>query len=370
MSLLELIIANIWVKLLDILSIGLKSKSKKITYISYSSDTLPENMKMISKEINEMNTDVNEIYLTLKYKNTFLDKVKYVVEIAKQIYHIKTSGVVIIDGNNFVVSNINKKDTKVVQIWHATGAIKKFGKDYDRKYEIKNYDYIITSSSKSKSIMASAFGVEEKQVVPLGYAKTDKLFDNKKMKKYKTQMLKKYPFLKDKKVVLYAPTFRGEGIYDKDFLDIDINKIGKLLDKDYIFLYKLHPILTHQYENILDVDNVFNVSEESLCKLFSISDMLVSDYSSIIYDYTILEKPIILYTPDLEKYKTSRGLYIDYEDFAPGRIVYSEDELVDQVKREPENIEKVKKLKNDFFDFKDGKSAYRIARFITEIIKE
>lgn len=366
MSILELIIANVLVKLLDIITLGLKAKDKKVTYISYTSDNLPENMRMISKKLKDINPECEEVYLTLKYQNTIIDKLKYVIEIAKQIYHIKTSKVVIIDGNNFVISNINKKNTKVVQIWHATGAIKKFGHDYDRKYQIKNYDYIITSSSTSKSIMASAFNVEEEQVLPLGYPNTDKLFSNNKMKSYKSKMSEKYPFIKDKKVVLYAPTFRGRGIYDKDFLQVDINKIGKLLGDDYVVLYKLHPIISQQYQHT--EKNIYNVSKESLYKLFAISDMLVSDFSSVIYDYTILEKPIILYTPDLEEYKKERGLYVDYEKFSPGKIVFTEEELVRAITCSNKGVEKVRKLKESFFDIKDGKASIRIAEFINKML--
>lgn len=365
MGTLELLMAKIMVKLLDIFTYNLKNDINKITYISYSSDKLTEDMKMISDEINKSNKNIKEVYLMLKYKNTILDKLRYVVEIIKQVYHIKTSNVVIIDGNNFVVSNINKKNTKIIQIWHACGAIKKFGEDFERKYEIKNYDYIITSSSKSKPIMSSAFGVGEDQVIPLGCAKTDKLFDEKIMKKYKLEMHKKYPFLKDKKIILYAPTFRGEGIYDKEFLKVDIEKISKLIGNDYVFLYKFHPII----ENKLDYkrENVKNVSHESLYKLFSVADILVSDFSAIIYDFSILEKPIVLYTPDLDDYKKKRGLYVNYEDFAPGKITYSEDELIDAIKNNKTYVDKVKKLKYQFFDYRDGKSAIRIAEFIKKL---
>lgn len=366
MSVVELIIANIWVKLLDIITFRLKTKDKKVTYISYTSDNLPENMSMISKKLKKISPKCNEVYLTLKYQNTILDKFKYVIEIARQIYHIKTSKIVIIDGNNFVISNINKKNTHIVQIWHATGAIKKFGNDYDRKYEIKNYDYIITSSSKSKSIMASAFNVEECQVIPLGYPNTDKLFSKENMKSYKSKMYEKYPFIRGKEVVLYAPTFRGSGIYDRSFLQVDIDKISRLLGDDYVVLYKLHPIISQQYQHT--EKNIYNVSDESLYKLFAISDILVSDYSSVIYDYTILEKPIILYTPDLEEYKKERGLYVDYEEFAPGDIVFTEEELVKAITNGDKDIEKVRKLKEEFFDIKDGNSSLRIAEFINKIL--
>lgn len=362
MNILEVIIAKFWVKILDLLTYRLNSKINKITYISYVSNKLPQNMKLISDSIKKLDQKYEEVYLTIKYSNSILGKIRYVIEIAKQIYHIKTSSVVIIDGNNFVISNIDKKNTKVIQIWHACGAIKKFGNDFKRKYDIKNYDYIITSSSKSKAIMASAFGVKEEQVLPLGCARTDILFNKNKMNKYKKAMYSKYPEFKSKKVILYAPTFRGEGIYDKDFLDIDLDKISKILGKEYIILHKHHPIINikHRYLE----ENVYDVSHESLYKLFSITDILVSDFSAIIYDFSILEKNMIFYVPDLKEYKRNRGLYIDYEEFVPGDIVYDEDGLAKNILDGKCNIKKIREFKYDFFDFLDGKSADRIADFI------
>lgn len=365
MSRLELIIAKIMVNILDILTVNVKSKKNKITYISYRSNYITNEIKKISKEINIIDGEIEEVYLMLKYKNTITDKMRYAIEIIKQVYHIKTSKVVIIDGNNFVISNMSNISAKVIQIWHACGAIKKFGQDYERKYNIKNYDYIITCSSKSQGIMSSAFGVKKEQVLTLGYSKTDDLFNKNTMKKYRDTMYEKYSFLEGKKVVLYAPTFRGEGIYDKEMLYIDIDKISELLGDDYVILYKLHPIIDKKLD--YKSNNVFNVTSESLYKLFSIADILVSDYSAIIYDFSILEKPIILYTPDLEEYKEKRGLYVDYQLFAPGKITYDEYELVDVIKSEDFDINKVKKLKNEFFDYLDGKSSKRIAEFIVSL---
>ncbi|MBC5995860.1 CDP-glycerol glycerophosphotransferase family protein [Romboutsia hominis] len=368
MGKLELIIAKMLVTILNVITLYLKPRRNKITYISYRSNNITTEIKLISDEIHKIEPNTKEVFLMLKYKNTLLDKFRYVIEIIKQVYHVKTSKVVIIDGNNFVISNINKKDTRVVQIWHACGAIKKFGKDFERKYEIKNYDFVITCSSSSKAILSSAFDVKEDQVVPLGYSKTDLLFDKHIMNKYKSKMYKKYPFLKGKKVVLYAPTFRGEAVYDKQMLKVDVENISKSLGDEYILLCKYHPII-NSTKDYSEIENLYNVSDESLYKLFAVTDILISDFSAIIYDFSILEKPIILYTPDLEHYKQNRGLYVDYEEFAPGKITYSEEELINTILNNNVDVEKVKALKNNFFDYKDGKSTSRIAKFVVELLK-
>lgn len=367
---IEVIIAKFIVLLISIITYPLSIKHNKITYISYTSNNIPTNMKLISRYIKKNNDEIYEVFLTKKFENTIKDKITYFVELIKQGYHIASSRVVIIDGNNFVVSNtIKKNKTKVVQIWHSCGAIKKFGEDFKRKYKINNYDYVITPSTTAIPFMASGFGMEENKILPLGYAKTDFLLSNSHLKKYRKEMEDKYPCLKDKKVVLYAPTFRGDAVYEKKYLDFDFNKTGELLGEDYIVIAKLHPILSNTKVEIT-VNNVKDMTNENLYKLFTVADVLVSDYSAIIYDFSLLEKPIVLYVPDIEEYKDERGFYFDYKEFAPGEMVYNEEELVDVIKKEKYNIDKVKKLKYTYFDYVDGKSTERIGDFILNIIKE
>lgn len=359
-------IARVVVKSFSYLFYPLKIKENKITYISYKNNSMPLDMKLISNEISKEN--IISVKLFMKVENTITDKIKYFFQLFKQIYHINTSKVVVLDANNFVVSNIKKKEhTKIVQIWHATGAIKKFGNDYKRSYDIKNYDYIITSSSKSIKRMASAFGVEDKIVKPLGVAMTDILFDKVKMRSYKEEMIKKYPIIDGKKVILYAPTFRGEGIFDNRAVTIDANKILKEIGEDYVFVYKLHPIIAKS-EVEKDNPKIINMSFEDLYKTFSIADILISDYSAIIYDFSILEKQMILFAPDYKQYERDRGFYDNYKETMPGEVVETEKELIEIIKRKNCRNDKVINLKNEFFDYKDGKSAKRIANLIESLL--
>ena len=363
---LQVIIISFMVRFLDKAMFWLKIKPNKITYISYREDKLPYNMKKISESLQELDGDFEEVYLPMKFKNTLFNKIRYFFEIIKQVIHVKTSKVVIIDGNNMVITNLKKSDTVVVQIWHASAAIKKFGQDYKRKFPITPCDYMITTSSQFVPVMASAFNMDKKNVIPLGYVDSEVLFDENMVNEYRKKMYNKYPGLKGKKVVLYAPTFRGDAIYEKKSLSIDLKRVTESLGQDYAVLYKMHPILS--VESMGENPNLYNMSNENIYELFSITDILVSDFSSIIMDFTILEKPILLYTPDLEVYEKERGLYVDYRTFAPGKILYNEDELINEIKNDNYDLEKVKKIKEEFYDYKDDKSSKRIAKFILKLI--
>ena len=359
-------IATTAIKTLDMLLFALKPKKDKITYISYNSNKLPHGMASISSHLKDYNPKYKEVYLTLKFTNSTKDKIKYAFEMIKQVYHIKTSEFVFIDGNNFVVSNLSLKGTTVIQLWHASGAIKKFGMDYKRKYSIKNYDYMITSSESSIPSMARAFNMNDNQVLPLGYVDNDVLFDSTFLSKKRSKLLNKYPFLQGKKIILYAPTFRGEAVYDKEHLNINFEELIKNLGEEYALIYKVHPIL-----GLLSLDDsgvTHNLSNEKIYDLFSIADILISDYSSIIYDFSILEKPIVLYAPDIEEYKVERGLYVDYNTFTPYPITTSLNSLTEAIKASEYMDAHTKAiLKKSFFKYTDGQSAKRVAEFIFKL---
>ncbi len=363
---LQVAIISFMIKFLDRTLFWLKIKPNKVTYISYRENKLPYSMRRISESLNKLDNKIEEVYLPMKFKNTLLNKIRYFFEIVKQIIHVKTSKVVIIDGNNVVITNLKKSDTIVVQIWHASAAIKKFGQDYKRRFPITRCDYMITASSKFIDIMSSAFNIDKERVLPLGYIDSGVLFDKDIVNEYKKEMYLEYPKLKDKKVVLYAPTFRGNAIYDKKALSIDLKKIAESLGDDYILLYKMHPILCEN--KIEEYSNLYNMNNVNIYKLFAVTDILISDFSSIIMDFTIMEKKILLYTPDLEEYEHERGMYIDYKKFAPGMLIYDEDELINEIKNENYNLEKIEMIKEVFYDYKDNKSSERIAEFILNII--
>lgn len=359
-------VAKCLVKTTDVLTKGFSVKGNKVTFISYTNNVLSSDMKLISGFL-EKNKECNMVFLTKRFDNTLINKLKYLYEFILQTYHINTSRVVVIDGNNFAVCNVKKKpETVVVQIWHACGAIKKFGCDYSRRYSISNYDYVVTSSSTSKEFFASAFQMSKDRILTLGVAKTDRLFDKVRIQRYRSEIIKKYPSIEGKKVVLYAPTFRGDGVFSKSYMDIDLDKLAEKLGDDYVIMYKMHPI--SQYNKKQNKRTIIDVCNESLYKLFAISDMLVTDYSAIMYDYLILEKPIYFYTPDLSEYVDNRGIYWDYENYVPGSICYTEEELAKSIADNEYDLKKVIKLKNEFFDYLDGNSTKRIGEFILRFL--
>lgn len=362
---MEKLIATIVVKITWLATFFVPINKNKITFISYFDHKLTGSFKLISDELLMRNKDYKLIYFIRKFNNSWIGKLLFLVDFSKQTYHINTSSVVLLDGNNFPVCQVKKKkQTTVIQLWHACGGIKKFGCDIDRRFEIKNYDYIYVAGKEFKKTFSSAFNVSKNQIISLGVAKTDILYSNDKMNKYKKDILKRFPQLKGKKVILYAPTFRGDGAFDIQYVNLDLEKLSDNLGKDYIILYKLHPFLDDINLKGQQDNNIINANKIDIYRLFSVTDVLISDYSAVIFDFSILEKPIVLYTPDLEKYERERGFYYDYRNFAPGPICYNEDEIIDVIKNEKYTLDKVRDMKYTYFDYHDGKSTDRIVDHI------
>lgn len=342
-----------------------KIKKNKITFISYKSDKIEGDFKLIANQLIKKEKYQLE-FILIKYNKSILGDFLYLINCIKQVYHINTSSVVILDYNNYVVSKFKKKEVKVVQLWHASGAIKKFGNDVKRRYKIKGYDYVLSTSPVWKKYYSTAFNVKEENVIELGIPRNDKLFSKKKVEKYVKSVNDMFPIIKGKKVILFAPTFRGDHIKDARHEEIHLDYIQSKLGDDYVILYKLHPWIGDKF--ISNSSKVINANNVSIAKLLSASDYLISDYSSIIFDFSIFEKPIILYTPDLEEYKKEPGIYLDYEKEVPGPICKSEDEIIELIRNNCFSMEKVKLFKNKFFKYKDTLSTERVVTFIEELI--
>lgn len=343
-----------------------KINPNKITFISLENDKLVGDFKRVASVLKQ-NPEYKLNFILVKFNKSLFGYLKYFFVYIRQFFAINTSKLVILDYNNFVVSNYKRKEVKVLQLWHASGAIKKFGNEVTRDYEIRNYDYIISNSDYFKKPYSKSFNVNEDKVISTGIPRTDRLFNKKVLKQYRKQMYHQFPILRNKKIILYAPTFRGRMGTKFHIPILDLDALAKNLGKDYVILYRLHPLLkkdlNFKNENIIDMQNV------GLYKLFSITDFLISDYSAIMIDYCIFNKPLILYVPDLVEYKKEVGLNID-DKLIPGTKCYNTTQVYRAIKQNSYNSEANEKFKKLMFKYQDGKSLERVINLIDEIMNE
>ena len=303
-------------------------------------------------------------------------KIKNIIKFLK-LY--ATSKVVIVDDYFRLLNLVTKRDdVKLFQLWHACGAFKTFGftrlgkkggpKQTDPNHRM--YDYAIVSSQEIAKHYAEGFGLSDENVVATGIPRTDIFMDKEYASKIRSSFYERYPQLKNKKIMLFAPTFRGNGqmsaFYPTDAFDIE--KAYEGLGGEYAILIKLHPFCEERFEIPEKYsDMIIDMSDEDeLNDLLFVTDLLVTDYSSVIFEASLLNIPMMFYAFDLYDYIASRDFYYDFEGFVPGKIVFSENELINAINKKDFESEKVDGFKNKFFDDLDGKSSERVTDLILE----
>ena len=342
----------------------------RITFISLEHDNLSKDFKILHDELSAKQ-EYEIKTLLFKFQPTFLGQLQYGLACIQQLFVLQSSKLVIIDYNNFVISKfLHRKEVKVLEIWHATAALKNFGNCVQRDYEIKNYDYAIANSDFYKVVYAQAFNLPEENVLVTGIPNNDKIFDDHFVQDTKVRLLEKYPVLANKKVITYAPTFRGRiSTYFKE-AKIDLARVHQALGEDYVIIYKAHPLISGSaYENN---PHVLFIEEEPISSIFCITDVLITDYSAIAVDWMVFDKPIISYVPDFKSYSKKPGLTIDYLQEFPGAVTFNEGELIqalqatDSTSYQKERALFFKKT----YNYCDGKATERVLKVIEDLMTE
>ncbi|MBR3833096.1 MAG: CDP-glycerol glycerophosphotransferase family protein [Lachnospiraceae bacterium] len=269
------------------------------------------------------------------------------------------------DGSNIVGALKLRKGTHLIQTWHGCGALKKFGKDTkDEKVYFGNEDIVTVSSKKVVSTFSKAMGIEENVVCPIGIPHTD-MYYSKSFMNHCDELKKQLLGGRNKNIILYAPTFRGDISNPQDASGLNLDLMYKHLNEDYIVISKLHPLLrpvkkSYRHRDFYyDVGNVWSI-EEALV----VSDILITDYAAVIFDYTLLNKPIVLYAYDLEEYENKVGFYLDYTEEMPGGICNSTMGVIKEIKNGSHDVSKMRLFKEKYMDACDGNTTERLIKRI------
>lgn len=292
----------------------------------------------------------------------------------KHLYYLATSKYWITN-NHYYHFLPKPKGTIMINTWHALGAFKKFGIDSaktekDRERFIKdskNIDYLLVSSQELKGIYSKALNVEENKILSLGIPRTDILFDSNHMEAVKEEFFNEHTELKKKNIILYAPTFRDD---EKEYFNmkLDLNLLKENLGDGSVILLKLHPIIRHKFEIPKGLEEfIIDVSKVNINKLMISSDILITDYSSIIFEYSLLDKPIIFFAYDYEKYKNNlRNFYFGYEEFIPGKMLRTSEEVLNEIQESIQgsyNRDIIREFSKRFCEYTDGKSTKRFINY-------
>lgn len=272
-----------------------------------------------------------------------------------------------------------KEEQVILSTWHGTplkrlvfdmenvtSANKNYKKDFYN--QSRKWDYLIAANKYSEKIFESAFMYPQKNILTYGYPRNDILTNHTEV--YKDKVKERLGIPSSKKVILYAPTWRDDEFHSagnyKFKLQLDLERLKEEIGDEYIVALRMHYFISDNIDLSGFEKFAFDFSKyNDINDLYIISDILITDYSSVFFDYSILKKPILFYTYDLDKYQNMlRGFYIDVNKDLPGPLLLSNNEVLDSIK----NIETVnKRFKDKYQEFynkfcylEDGKASERV----------
>lgn len=367
---MKILLINIAIFILNIIYLPFKLLpiQNKITFISRQSNKKSEDIKLLEKEIKRADKNIKVVILCKKIEKGFLNKLKYIFHMFIQMYHLSTSKLIILDSYCIAASVLKKKkNTIIIQMWHALGSFKKFGYSILDKKEGSsrklaevmkmhfNYDYIFTSSEESKKYFAEAFNYQPKNIIVMPLPRVDLLLDKKIISKKKRKIIKTYHELSKKENILYAPTFRKNGEDSKPIYNL-INKIDY---SKYNLIIKLHPLSKLK----IDDDRVIIDRKFSTIDMMYVSDVVITDYSAIVFEASLLNKPLMFYCYDYSSYYNSRNFYLDYKKM-PGVIDENAEKIVSSIEKKDYNLDSVKDFSIKYINLNKEKATKKIVEFI------
>jgi teichoic acid ribitol-phosphate primase len=292
-------------------------------------------------------------------------------------HYLATSRVVVVDDYFFPIYVIRPRPgTTIIQTWHACGAFKKVGYSLlDKSFGVdatlarrvrihSNYDVCLVASQAAAPHYAEAFRQPlERFVSRLGIPRTDVLFGDERLERIRVEVRRRYALAPGRRVVLYAPTFRGDSITDARATDdLDLGLLRSVLGDDHVLLVRLHPFVRARTPIgpelagfAIDVSDHPDINE-----LMLVSDVLVTDYSSAIFEFALLGRPMVFFAPDYEAYERERGFYFDYRTGVPGPIVETTADLAAYLREGRFDLERVERFRAASFDVADGRSSERV----------
>ncbi|MBP3542705.1 MAG: CDP-glycerol glycerophosphotransferase family protein [Lachnospiraceae bacterium] len=309
---------------------------------------IPDSMEFFADKLEKRGYEIRKFFFESHGINGIKNMVSFMKSYAEAEY------VVLCDYFLPVASCKKREETIVVQLWHACGLLKKCGystpDDIPPGYRgdmFRNYDLLTVSGEACREAMAEAMRLPLEKVQALGVSRTDIFWKKGYQDSCKEKFYELHQEAEGKKIVMWAPTFRGKASQPYVIGQAEIEYVKEQLGEGYYLLSHLHP---HIQKN-----------QQSIMELLPVVDILITDYSSVVYEFILFEKPIVLFVPDYEEYERTRGFCIDIKAL-PVRWAQTKEELLAAIRKsysdkEREEQQKCKKL---YMSACDGHATERI----------
>ena len=329
-----------------------KKTGRNILFMSDTHSVIGGNLKAIDERMKLRGLD-KEYNISYYFVRTVKGRFRRIAERAGQIRMIAKQDFIFVD--DVAPSLLNFRiDPKVVlvQVWHGGGGFKavgycRFGKDGspnpDDSFH-RQYTYALAPSESLRDVFQEVFGIGREDIIASGMPRTDSYPDEKKAEEFRQSFFSSFPQLLGKKIILFAPTFRGRGISNAyyDFKMTDFGRIYDFCGDEYVFAVRMHPFVKNKFDiteeqksRIYDFSSFPDINE-----LFYVTDILITDYSSCYYEFSLHKKPILFYTYDRVHYEITRGVYQDVKSSAPGKVCDTFEELMQALEDKDYEYEK------------------------------
>ena len=369
---------------------------QKVLFVEYRLDHPSDNFRLIMRTLKKNRPDLKLHFHALE-RGT-VSELEFIRRCRSMLSDMATAGTVFLCDANEIVSCVDKRpETKVVQLWHACGAFKKFGlSTIGNKYGpdgdgmrshpyYRGIDLVPVSSPEVTPCYAQAMGIEKEGVIrPLGVSRTDVFFDPDFKIRCAHRLHRHFPHTEGKKLILYAPTFRGKPSEAQAPDGLDIAALRSALDQgapaggisvseQIVLLIKHHPFVRQRPRIPASCEDSFavDVTEDmEIEELLAVSDVCVTDYSSLVFEYSLMNRPMLFFAYDLDDYNDWRGFYFPYEEMTPGDVVRTTDELATHLRvileaderGEAPWKEEVEAFRQRFMSACDGQATGRILK--------
>ena len=360
-------------------------KNKKVFIVSYFGKGYGDNGKYIADALLSKCNNI-KIYWGCKkdFKSSIPNTINYVKYFSpKYFYHLATAKIWI-NNSRFTLGTKKRKKQFYIQTWHGGTAFKKVEKDVESqlpksyiegaKHDAKMTDLMTSDSKWLSNLYRNSFWYKKGEILEIGLPRNDILIQKEKHQAILEKVKKYYHIKKSEKIFLYAPTFRKDE--KLHYYNLNFSAIKETLEiktgEKWKLLIRLHPNISRQSEKLgfYNSEILNATSSPDMQELIIASGMMMTDYSSCLFDFALLNKPGLLYAPDYENYTKDRGFYFNYFKL-PFPIAETEGELI-------RNIEKfdLKKYRKNLLAFlrrieinETGKSSEAVAKIIMEKTK-
>jgi CDP-ribitol ribitolphosphotransferase len=349
---------------------------RKVVLASNHSAELQGNLKFLEAELRRRAGGAEIVLLLHRARGGLLGKLATLWTGVIAEYHLATCRVFIVDDYYFPLYVVKPKSgTVIIQTWHAAGAFKKVGysvvdKSFGATEELvshvrihSNYTWCLAASEASIPAYSEAFGQPAERFVTLGIPRTDVFFEPDALASARRRVVARYGIPEGKRILLYAPTFRGDSRHAAMYKDhLELETMQQQCSEDYVLLLRLHPFVSRTV-TISEAVHDFAVdvsSHEDFNELLIASDLLVTDYSSAIFEYSLLERPMLFFAPDYEEYEQERGFYFDYRTGVPGPVFTTTGELASCIQSGAFDTARVREFRERSFAVADGRASERV----------